>query len=109
LKIISPKEVELADGTLPTTAAENYAEYPLTILSQDTKKKSGRVTADENGNYRVALPAGDYVLDVQGRPRKHLRWQPQPFTVVSNQAVRVDMEIDTDHWRSRSTQPSRQD
>jgi hypothetical protein len=71
----------------PRRRQKNYAEYPLTILSQDTKKKSGRVTADENGNYRVALPAGDYVLDVQGRPRKHVRWQPQPFTVVSNQAV----------------------
>ena len=48
--------------------AENYAEYPLIILSRDGKKEIARVTADENGNYRVALPPGDYVLDVQGRP-----------------------------------------
>ncbi len=96
LKIISPREVELADGTPPVTTAENYAEYPLIILSQDGKKEIARVTADGNGNYRLALPPGDYILDVEGRPPKgHVRAKPQPFTVASNQTVRVDMEIDT--------------
>ena len=96
LKIISAREVELADGNTPAIAAENYAEYPLIILSQDRKKEIARVTADRNGNYHVALPPGDYILDVQGRPPKgHVRAKPQPFTVVSNQTVRVDMGIDT--------------
>jgi hypothetical protein len=96
LKIISPKEVELADGTPPAITAENYAEYPLIILTQDGKKEIARATADENGKYRVALPPGDYILDVQGRPPKgHVRAKPQRFTVVSNQTVHVDMEIDT--------------
>jgi len=53
------------------------------------------VTADGNGNYRVALPPGDYVLDVQRRARARVRATPQPFTVVSGQTVRVDMDIDT--------------
>ena len=95
LKIISPKEVELADENTPVITAENYAEYPLIILSQDEKKEIARVTADRNGNYRLALPPGDYVLDVQGRARGHLRAKPQRFTVVSNQTVHVDMDIDT--------------
>jgi len=96
LKIISPKEVELADETPSKITAENYADYPLIILSRDGKKEIARVTADESGNYRVALPPGDYVLDVQGRPHKgHVRAKPQRFTIVSNQTVRVDMDIDT--------------
>ena len=96
LKIISPKEVELADETPSETTAENYADYPLIILSHDGKKEIARVTADENGNYRVALPPGDYVLDVPGRrPKGHLRAKPQPFTVASNQTAHVDMNIDT--------------
>jgi len=97
LKIISLKEVELADGSVPPKAtAGNYADCPLIILSQDAKKEITRVTADENGNYRVALSPGDYILDVQGRkPKGHLRAKPQPFTIVSNHTVHVDVNIDT--------------
>jgi hypothetical protein len=96
LKIVSPKEVELADETPSKMAAVNYADYPLVILSHDGKKEIARVAADENGKYRVALRPGDYILDVHGRmPKGHIRAKPQPFKVVSNQTVRVDMAIDT--------------
>jgi hypothetical protein len=96
LKIIAPREVELADDTPPKIAANNYADYPLIILSQDGKREIARVTADENGKYRVALPPGEYLLDVQRRqPKGHVRAKPQRFTVASNQIARVDMDIDT--------------
>jgi hypothetical protein len=94
LKIFSPKEVELADET-PSKMAENYADYPLIILSTDKKKEIARVVAGNDGNYRVALPPGDYILDVQDSARKHVRAKPQPFTVVSDRTVRVDIDIDT--------------
>jgi uncharacterized surface anchored protein len=72
-----------------------YAEYPLIILSKADQKEVARVTAGPDGNYRVSLPPGDYIF-VQGRkPKGHLRAKPQPFTVASNQTVRVDMNIDT--------------
>src|SRR5262245_32897666 len=93
LKIYSPREVELAEE-MPSKTAHNYAEYPLIILSRD-QKQIARVTADENGNYRVALPPGDYVLDIQDRRRRHLRATPQTFTVAANQTVHVDMNVDT--------------
>jgi hypothetical protein len=96
LRILAFRDVELAEGNPPKFSAGNYAEYPLIILSQDGKKEIARVTADGNGNYRLALPPGDYILDVQGRPPKgHVRGKPQPFTVTSNQIARVDMDIDT--------------
>jgi hypothetical protein len=95
LKIVSPKEVDLADGKPPAITSESYAEYPLIILSKDGKNEVARITADGNGNYHAALPPGDYVLDVQRRAPGHVRAKPQRFTVVSNQTVRVDMEIDT--------------
>jgi hypothetical protein len=95
LKIISPKEVDLAGENPPKFSAENYAEYPLIIRSDDQKREIARVTADGNGNYHVALPPGNYVLDVQGRAPGHVRAKPQRFTVASNQTVRVDMDIDT--------------
>ena len=95
LKIVSSKEVDLADGTPPAITSESYAEYPLIILSKDGKNEVSRITADENGNYRIALPPGDYVLDVENRRRRHVRATPQPFTIVANQTVRIDMAIDT--------------
>ena len=96
LKVFSSREVELADDTPSKMTAENYVDYPLVILSRDGKQEIARVTADETGKYRVALPPGDYILDVQRRPPKgHIRAKPQPFTVISNQTVRVDMDIDT--------------
>jgi hypothetical protein len=96
LRILAFKDVELAEGNSPKFSGGNYAEYPLIILSQDGKREIARVTADANGNYRLALPPGDYILDVQGRPPKgHVRAKPQPFAVTSNQIARVDMDIDT--------------
>jgi hypothetical protein len=94
LKIIFGMAVGSSDEMPRAEAApESYAEYPLVVLSQEEKKEVARVTADENGNYRVPLPPGNYLLDVQDRARKHVRARPQPFTVASSQTVRVDMNI----------------
>ena len=96
LKIFSLKEVEIAGaGPSKGTSAGNYSDYPLVIRSRDGKKQIAEITADENGNYRVSLPPGDYVLDMERRGRGLLRAKPQSFTVVSNQTVHVDMSIDT--------------
>ena len=95
LKIVSLKPVELADGKVEKGTAETYSEYPLIILSQGGQKEIARVTADKDGNYRVALPPGDYILDVQGRGRGRIRAKPEPFTIASNKTVRVDMNLDT--------------
>jgi hypothetical protein len=94
LKILSLKPVQLASEKVEKGASEDYSEYPLSILSQDGRKEIARVTADEKGNYRVALPPGDYILDVQGRGRGRVRAKPQRFSVASNKTVRVDMNMD---------------
>jgi len=96
LKIVSLKQVEVGDEMpRPAVPAETYAEYPLIILSQDGTKEIARVIADENGNYRAALPPGEYIIDVEGRVPKRLHVRAQPFTVVPNQTVHVDMTIVT--------------
>lgn len=96
LRIVSPKEVELADATPSETTLINYATFPLIILSKDRKTEITHVRPDNTGKYRVALPPGEYILDVQRRwPRGHVRASPQPFTVVAARTVRVDMNIDT--------------
>ena len=94
LKIVWMRAVQLSDEMpRPEVAPETYAEYPLIVLSQGEKKEVARVIADDNGNYRVALTPGAYVLDVQDRPAKRIHANPQSFTVTANQTVRVDLNI----------------
>lgn len=96
LKIIFGMAAQSSDDMpRPEIAPESYAEYPLVVLSQDGKKEVARLTADEDGNYRIALPPGAYILDIQNRAAKRLRARPQSFTVVSDQTVRVDMNVNT--------------
>jgi hypothetical protein len=96
LKIVVIRAVESDDMPQSAVVPETYAEYPLIILSQDGKREIARLTADKSGNYRVALPPGAYILHVQERAEERverIHANPQPFTVVSNQTVRVDMTI----------------
>jgi hypothetical protein len=96
LNIVSGSPVQLADETRARVTVESsgdFSSYPLIILSREKRKEVTRVTADKNGNYRVALPPGAYVLDIEGRVRKRLRVITQGFTVVPNETVRVDMTI----------------
>jgi hypothetical protein len=95
LKIASRKEVELAETGPSKARDENYQDYLLVILSKAGQKEVARITPDRKGNYRVALLPGDYILDVQTRDQGHVRASQQPFTVVSNQTVRVDMTVGT--------------
>jgi hypothetical protein len=110
LKILSSKPVDIGDENTATVTTANYADYPLVILSGDGQQEIARITVDTNGNYRTVLPPGDYVLVAERRARRRVSAKPQPFTVVSKRTVRVDMDIiETDQWRVRSTQSSRQD
>ena len=95
LKIFPLSDVNVAaDDRTATMAAEApYAEYPLVVLTRDGKREITRVTPDQHGNYRIELPPGDYILDVEAEMPK--RPKPRPFTVVSKQTVRVDMSVDT--------------
>ena len=95
LKIISRRPVALADENTATMTSRNYADYPLIILTRDETKQVARIIADRDGNYRTALPPGAYILDVEGRVPKGLRIRTQPFTVISNATVHVDMTIVT--------------
>lgn len=96
LKIVVIRAVE--PDNMPQSAPETYAEYPLIILSQDGKREIARLTADKSGNYRAALPPGTYILalqerSIEERAAERIHATPQPFTVVANQTVRVDMNV----------------
>ena len=109
LKIISGRPVALDDETAskpivgkPAVADADYANYPLVILSPGEKKEVARITADAQGHYRAALPPGNYILDVEGRVAKRVHVRAQPFKIVPNETVHVDMTIDTGFAADRS-------
>ena len=96
LKILSFKEVELAQGGTPEKViGDNFGDYPLVIRSRGGHKEIARITAGPDGNYHAELPEGNYILDIAKRERKHARATARPFTVISNQTIRVDFEVDT--------------
>ena len=102
LKIISGRPVALDDenpskpiDAKAAAAGADYANYPLVILSQGERKQVARITADAQGNYRAALPPGDYILDAEGRVPRRMQVRAQLFTIVQNETVHVDITIDT--------------
>src|SRR5947208_1846115 len=95
LKVVSLKTVEPAEDRISKFAPVNYADYPLLILSKEDGKEVALITADENGHFHAALPPGDYVLDVKGRAPQGIRAKPHSFTIISQQTIRLDMEIDS--------------
>ena len=102
LKIVSLRPVGVDVESAARVTTENPAEYPLyqlIILSRGEKKEVTRVTADRNGNYHLALPPGDYILDAERRKAGHIHARAQPFTIVADHTVRVDMTIDTNSSR----------
>ena len=95
LKIEISRGAELADENAPKPAPP-YGEYPLVVLNQAGGNEVARIAADKDGHYRIALPPGEYLLDVKGGGRRHPRTKPRPFKIVSEQTAQVDMEIAAD-------------
>jgi hypothetical protein len=96
VKIFPLSDVNLKDdGNAAAVMEVPYAEYPLIVRSRDGQKEIARVSPDAEGNYRLTLPPGDYVMDVDRREHGHVRAKSQAFTIIANQTVRVDVNIDT--------------
>ena len=76
--------------------ASIYAGPQGFMLELAGEKEIARVTADGNGNYRASLCLQEITFWMSKTARvAHVRATPQPFTIVANQTVRVDMVIDT--------------
>lgn len=95
MKVFAAQPVDLAEAGAAKRAVVDYASYPLVVLSSPGRKEVARVTADKDGNYRVTLAPGDYILDALGRAPGHIRAKPRPFSVVASQTVHADFELDT--------------
>jgi hypothetical protein len=79
----------------PTPGPEVWLTRAILIFAEDGKTEVAVVRIDAQGNYRVVLPAGTYVVDVVQRGPEHGVDLPQAVVVVADQVTRLDVEIDT--------------
>lgn len=79
----------------PTPAPEVYAARQVVIYVQDGKTEIARAQIDAQGKYRVSLPAGTYVIDINHAGIDRGVDLPQEVEIVDGQVTQLDIAIDT--------------
>jgi hypothetical protein len=79
----------------PTPGPEVYASRQIVIYAQDGRTEITRVQVDAKGNYRVTLPVGTYVVDINHTGIDRGIDLPKTVEIVSGRITRLDVEIDT--------------
>jgi hypothetical protein len=79
----------------PTPAPEVYAAREVVIYAQNGQTEITRVPIHPDGTYRVPLPVGTYVVDINHMGIDRGIDLPQTVEIVSQQVTRLDIEIDT--------------
>jgi len=79
----------------PTPAPEVYASRQIVVYAQDGQTEVARVQIDGQGNYRVELAVGTYVVDINHVGIDMAKELPKTVEIVAGQVTRLDVDIDT--------------
>ena len=79
----------------PTPAPEVYAIRQMVIFAADGQTEVTRVQIDAQGNYRVELPVGTYVVDINHAGIDMAKELPKTVEIAAGETTRLDVEIDT--------------
>ncbi len=79
----------------PTPAPEVYAAREVVVFEEDGRTEFARVKIDATGNYRVELPAGTYVVDINHLGIDTAAGLPQEIEITGQAVTRLDIDIDT--------------
>ena len=79
----------------PTPGPEVYASRQIVLYASDGQTEVARVQIDGKGNYRVELPVGTYVVDINHAGIDMAKELPQTVEIGSGQVTRLDVDIDT--------------
>ena len=79
----------------PTPAPEVYASRQIVIYASDGQTEVARVQIDGKGNYRVTLPVGTYVVDINHAGIDMAKELPKTVEIVGGETTRLDVDIDT--------------
>ena len=78
----------------PTPAPEVYASRQIVVFSSGGREIT-RVEIDGQGNYRVALPAGSYLVDINHAGIDSAAGLPAEVEIMAGQTTQLDVDIDT--------------
>ncbi len=81
-----------APGCQPTDAT--YKAFPVAVYSPSQKMIIAEIKPAVNGSYRVELPEGNYVVEMEN-PHKFGKNLPQAVIIRNNQTTTLDINIDT--------------
>jgi len=87
--------VEIQGRATPTPPPEVYASRKILIFAEDGQTEISQVSIQPDGTYRVELPAGTYVVDINRLGIDRAAGLPQTVKIVSQQVTRLDLDIDT--------------
>ncbi len=73
---------------------ETYKAWPIAIWTTDKKTKIAQIGPKLDGTYRMELPIGIYVIDLE--KQQHFGSKDLPATVTINSAETTKLEIDID-------------
>ena len=79
----------------PTPAPAVYAIRQMVIYAEDGRIEVTRVQIDAQGNYRVTLPVGTHVVDINHVGIDRGIDLPATVKIESQEVTRLDVEIDT--------------
>ena len=71
-----------------------YPNYEITVYRADGKTIVSKITSDANGNYKISLNAGTYIIYTQnGLSQDDVK--TNQVTIVSGKVVKLDLVVDT--------------
>lgn len=71
-----------------------YPNYEIIVYATDGKTIVSRVTSDENGNYKIEVDPGNYIIYTARSISKDDR-RENKFTIIKDQTTNLDLIIDT--------------
>jgi hypothetical protein len=76
---------------------ETYENWPVAVWAADKKTRVAQIEPNLNGAYRIELPAGNYVVDLEGQQPSMIGGSnlPAMIKIDSGETTVLDIDIDT--------------
>jgi len=91
---LSPGPVR-AGVTPPPIPPEVYTSRTIQIFAADGTALVTNVKINSDGTYSVALPSGNYVVNLARNGIDRARGLPKTITIESGKTVQLDIDVDT--------------